>query len=35
VQLIGRRDGEWALLRFAEQLEREPGFGFQPPPGFD
>lgn len=35
VQLIGRAREELSLLRFAEQLEKKPGFGFQPPPGFD
>jgi Asp-tRNA(Asn)/Glu-tRNA(Gln) amidotransferase A subunit family amidase len=35
VQLIGRADGEGALLDLAEQLESAPGFGFQRPPGFD
>lgn len=34
VQLIGRPNGEWALLDLAEQLEAAPGFGFQRPPDF-
>jgi Asp-tRNA(Asn)/Glu-tRNA(Gln) amidotransferase A subunit family amidase len=35
VQLVGRPWAEWALLDVAEALEAAPGFGFQPPPGFD
>ncbi|HZV48367.1 MAG TPA: amidase [Candidatus Dormibacteraeota bacterium] len=35
VQLIGRPWGEWPLLDLAEQLEARPGFGFQPPPGWE
>jgi Asp-tRNA(Asn)/Glu-tRNA(Gln) amidotransferase A subunit family amidase len=32
VQLVGRAGREWELLDLAEQLEAQPGFGFQPPP---
>jgi len=32
VQLVGRFAEEYALLDFAEQLEKVPGFGFQRPP---
>lgn len=32
VQLVGRFAQEWALLAVAEELERAPGFGYQPPP---
>jgi Asp-tRNA(Asn)/Glu-tRNA(Gln) amidotransferase A subunit family amidase len=35
VQLIGRFQGESELLDLAEELEAQPGFGFQTPPGFD
>jgi Asp-tRNA(Asn)/Glu-tRNA(Gln) amidotransferase A subunit family amidase len=35
VQLIGRFQRESELLDLAEELEAQPGFGFQPPPGFD
>jgi amidase len=35
VQLVGRPWGEWPLLDLAEQLEARPGFGFQPPPGWE
>ena len=35
VQLVGRANGEGALLDLAEELEGKPGFGFQRPPGFD
>jgi amidase len=35
VQLVARPGREWMLLGLAEQLEAMPGFGFQPPPGFD
>jgi Asp-tRNA(Asn)/Glu-tRNA(Gln) amidotransferase A subunit family amidase len=32
VQLVARSGQEWELLAIAEQLEKQPGFGFQPPP---
>ena len=32
VQLVGKYAEEYALLDFAEELERMPGFGFQRPP---
>jgi Asp-tRNA(Asn)/Glu-tRNA(Gln) amidotransferase A subunit family amidase len=32
VQLVGRSGQEWELLALAEQLEKQPGFGFQRPP---
>jgi Asp-tRNA(Asn)/Glu-tRNA(Gln) amidotransferase A subunit family amidase len=32
VQLVGRAGREWELLDLAEQLEAQPGFGFQSPP---
>jgi Asp-tRNA(Asn)/Glu-tRNA(Gln) amidotransferase A subunit family amidase len=32
VQLVGRSGQEWELLALAEQLEGQPGFGFQRPP---
>lgn len=35
VQLVGQYAQEGALLDFAEELERSPGFGFQRPPGLD
>jgi Asp-tRNA(Asn)/Glu-tRNA(Gln) amidotransferase A subunit family amidase len=35
VQLVGRFAEEYALLAFAEQLEKMPGFGFQRPPEVD
>lgn len=35
VQLVGRFAEELGLLRFAEQLESAPGFGFEQPPGVD
>jgi Asp-tRNA(Asn)/Glu-tRNA(Gln) amidotransferase A subunit family amidase len=35
VQLVGRSGAEWELLDLAEELEAMPGFGFQPPPGFE
>jgi Asp-tRNA(Asn)/Glu-tRNA(Gln) amidotransferase A subunit family amidase len=35
VQLVGRPGAEWELLDLAEELEAMPGFGFQPPPGFE
>lgn len=34
VQLVGRRDEEWALLDLAKRLEEQVGFGFDPPPEF-
>ena len=35
VQLVGRMDAESDLLDLAEQLEAQPGFGYQRPPGWD
>jgi aspartyl-tRNA(Asn)/glutamyl-tRNA(Gln) amidotransferase subunit A len=35
VQLVGRERGEWPLLALAGELEAQPGFGFERPPGFD
>ncbi|HXM58841.1 MAG TPA: amidase [Candidatus Dormibacteraeota bacterium] len=35
IQLVGRPLGERALLDLAEQLESAPGFGFQPPSGWE
>jgi Asp-tRNA(Asn)/Glu-tRNA(Gln) amidotransferase A subunit family amidase len=35
VQLVGGIRREAGLLALAEQLEAEPGFGFQRPPGFE
>jgi amidase len=35
IQLIGRFAREWPLLDVADQLSRQPGFGFRQPPGFD
>ena len=35
VQLVGQFAQEYELLRFAEQLEKAPGFGFQRPPEVD
>jgi amidase len=35
VQLVAPFGLEWQLLDIAAQLAREPGFGFQRPPGFD
>jgi amidase len=35
VQLVGQFGQEYGLLDFAEELERQPGFGFQRPPGLD
>ncbi|TME19118.1 MAG: amidase [Chloroflexi bacterium] len=35
VQLVGHYRREFDLLDLAESLESAPGFGFEPPPGFD
>ena len=35
VQLVGRMGAESDLLDLAEQLEAQPGFGYQRPPGWD
>ena len=35
VMLTGNHCREWELLDLAEDLEAQPGFGFQRPPGFD
>ena len=35
VQLVGRFADEFQLMDFAEELERQPGFGFERPPGLD
>ena len=35
VQLVGQFSQEYDLLKFAEELEKMPGFGFQRPPGLD
>ena len=34
VQLVGQFAQEFELMTLAEQLEKLPGFGYQPPPGF-